>query len=134
MQKADLKTWAKVVLHARIRARRSLKRKDPVAFAYWRETEKFAALYQDVVPNHDWLTDTAKLQVEGAKNLFRAGRFMEGAIWYSRAKWCVIIARANGWSMDPKKTGVNLGWLAELDSARPDREARVMLAPGAAIG
>lgn len=134
MQKADLKTWANVALHARDRAALSLKRKDPIAFAYWRETEKYAMLYADVSPTQDWLTETAKLLSQGAQNLFWEAKFMEGALQYSRAKWCVIIARANGWTMDPKKTGVNLGWLMEFDSSKPEQEARVMLAPRAAIG
>lgn len=134
MQKADLKTWAKVAIHARDRAALSLKRKDPIAFAYWRETEKYARGYSGVPPTQEWLTETAQLLSRGAQNLFWDGKFMEGALQYSRAKWCVIIARANGWTMDPRKTGVNLGWLSELAAARPHQEARVMLAPRAAIG
>lgn len=136
MKKADLRTWMDVILHARERAARSLKRKDPVAYAYWRETEQFAKSRVQVRVSLEGLTAEAAACVEHAQYAFRTDRFMEGAISYSRAKWCVIVARANGWKMNPKKTGVNLKWL-EASSRRTDLKdlsARVMLSRAPSFG
>lgn len=111
MEKAELKTWLDVITHARERAARSLRRKDPIAYAYWRETERFAQGRVRITVTEAGLVLEAAACVRQAQYAFRTDRFMEGAIAYSRAKWCVIVARANGWKMDPRKTGVNLKWL-----------------------
>lgn len=109
--KRDLKTWDAVVAYAATRAKRSLKRKDPVAWAYWVETEIFARKAAASYAHAGSWQMGAFDCVGKAKQSIQAGRFMEAALWYSRAKWFVIVARANGMVMDPKKTGVNLAWL-----------------------
>lgn len=111
MGKGSLKSWEAVILHARIRARKSLKRNDPIAWGYWRETEFFARScaksYRHPGSWHMGAFDC----VQKAKSELANGRFMQAALWYSRAKWFVIVARANGMVMNPRKTGVNLSWI-----------------------
>lgn len=110
--KATLKSWEAIIEYARERAQKSLKRKDPIAFAYWRETELFAEdsarMYRDPAT---WAFAASEC-VLVAKGHLETQDFMKAALWYSRAKWFVIIGRANGMVMNPKKTGVNLEWLA----------------------
>lgn len=109
--KKDLKSWRDVWNYAEQRAHRSMKRKDPIAWAYWVETQRFAAKFAVSYKSpNSWLMGAYDCVVQ-AKLAIGRGVFMEGALWYSRAKWFVIIARANGFVMNPKKTGVNLKWL-----------------------
>ena len=112
--KANLKSWEAIVAYARIRAARSRKRNDPIAWAYWKETEAFA--------DHQAATShkTLKLETIGgcimkAEESLAQKDYMKAALWYSRAKWFVILARANGIVMNPRKTGVNLKWLQDTD-------------------
>lgn len=120
MEKKDLRNWDKVVLYARARAAGSLRRKDPIAFAYWKETERFALRVGGNMRSAKPRWTRAMFErgahacVVMAKQYSRSGHFMTGALWYSRAKWYVIVARANGWKMDPRKTTVNLGWLNDM--------------------
>lgn len=111
MQKADLRSWNKVILFSRVRAKKSLKRKDPIAWAYWQETERFAKACAVSYAKPGMWQMGAFDCVQKAKQDLENKNFMNAALWYSRAKWFVIIARANGMVMDPKKTGVNLSWL-----------------------
>lgn len=111
MEKKGLKTWDAVVLHAQERGKKSLKRKDPIAWAYWQETEQFAKSCASSYANPGMWQMGAFDCVQKAKEMLKKRNFMNAALWYSRAKWFVIVARANGMVMDPKKTGVNLSWL-----------------------
>lgn len=111
MPKADLRIWEAVAVHARERAAKSLRRNDPIAWAYWRETEAFANSCSFSYRSPGSWQMGAFDCVQKAKAELERGAFMKAALWYSRAKWFVIVARANGMKMDPKKTGVNLTWL-----------------------
>lgn len=116
MEKRDLKSWEAVVAHARERGLRSLKRKDPIACAYWKETSRYALRMAGQVRTHDQFIGEARRCVAFAKAYWKDD-YMHAALWYSRAKWNVIVARAKGWIMNPKETGVNLKWLE--DAERP---------------
>lgn len=117
MDKSDLKSWNTVIAYARERGRGSLRRKDPIACAYWKETVKYALRMSETVTTRDEFVGEARRCVQFAKDYWKAGDFMHSALWYSRAKWNVIVARAKGWTMGPKDTGVNLQWIE--DAERP---------------
>lgn len=118
MDKRGLKSWEAVVLYAKIRAAKSLRRKDPIAWAYWQETELFARSCS-VSYRHctSWQMGAFDC-VEKAKNELANGNYMKAALWYSRAKWFVIVARANGMVMNPRKTRVNLSWIKKVKYRR----------------
>lgn len=128
MGKSDLRTWEAVIRHARERAKGSLKRKDPIAWAYWCETEVFAnscaVSYRHPGSWHMGAFDC----VQKAKMELKNHGFMKAALWYSRAKWFVIVARANGMVMNPRKTGVNLKWLSGAKKEVRDAIARPVAA------
>jgi len=115
VEKKALKTWDAIVLHAQERAKKSLKRKDPIAWAYWQQTEQFAKSCSSSYVDPGIWPMAASGCVHQAKEEIKKKNFMIAALWYSRAKWFVIIARANGIVMDPAKTGVNLKWLEEFE-------------------
>lgn len=118
LEKSDLRTWEAIVVYSRVRAAKSLKRNDPIAWAYWKETESFAKSFQAAYSKPESWKMGAFDCVQKAKLAKAHGDFMESALWYSRAKWFVILGRANGIVMDPKKTGVNLKWLEEDEGVR----------------
>jgi hypothetical protein len=118
LEKSDLRTWEALVVYARVRAAKSLKRNDPVAWGYWKETEDFAKSFQKAYAKPDSWKMGAFDCVQKAKQELKEGGYMRAALWYSRAKWFVILSRANGIVMDPKKTGVNLDWLEEGKEVR----------------
>jgi hypothetical protein len=116
MTKNDVKTFGQLAVLARERAARSLRRNDPIAWAYWRETEKFAGLWPpNSTPDNpvDWVR-SAKAFAEAARRELETGRPMDAALLYSRAKWVVILARNNGVTMSPKRTLVNMDWAKPL--------------------
>jgi hypothetical protein len=118
LEKSDLRTWEAIVVYARVRAAQSLKRNDPIAWAYWKETETFSKSAPAAYSKPDSWKMGAFDCVQKAKLAKARSSPMESALWYSRAKWFVILARANGIVMDPKKTGVNLQWLEEDEEVR----------------
>jgi hypothetical protein len=114
MTKNDVKTYGDLINYAEERARDSLQRNDPLAVAYWRESaawadEKISEGHRPWPPDYDEI----RSYVEEAQQLTEEGRYMDGALFYSRAKWLVIMGRNNGFVMNPEKTGVNLSWLRE---------------------
>jgi len=154
MKKDDVTSFSRLVEFARERAVRSLKRNDPWAWAYWRETEAWAArviskmevtgdpdkdrefvYFQFVFSNlhtaersqeeHDKLYGFTRFLVEAAQALLAKGEITLAARTYSRAKWLVIIARNTGWTMPPEKTGVNLDWLRRFEEYRADMLAAI---------
>jgi len=136
MKKNEIKDFGPLMEYARGRAAKSLKRNDPWAWAYWQETAHWAELvitngrleYDDSVnclsltypPNGDpeKLYEYTKFLVQVAEGHVAKREYAQAAREYSRAKWMVILARNNGWKMDPKKTGVNLGWLRGFEAAQ----------------
>lgn len=118
LEKTDLRTWEAIVVYARVRAQKSLKRNDPIAWGYWKETESFAKSFQAAYAKPDSWKMGAFDCVQKAKLAKDRCKPMEAALWYSRAKWFVILSRANGIVMDPKKTGVNLDWLGDEGEVR----------------
>lgn len=141
MKKNEIRSFAGLMEYARNRANRSLKRNDPWAWAYWQETAAWAELvisngrleYDDSVNclslEHPEKRDPEKLYeytrflVQVAEGHVGKGEYAQAARSYSRAKWVVILARNNGWKMDPKKTGVNLEWLRRFEKAASGRSA-----------
>lgn len=118
MDKSSLKSWNAVAAYARERGYGSLNRGDPIACAYWKETVKYALRMAETVTTRDEFVGEACRCVGFAKDYWKAGGdYMHAALWYSRAKWNVIVARAKGWTMGPRDTGVNLRWLE--DAERP---------------
>jgi len=126
--KRDLKSWEAIISHAQVRAKGSLKRNDPIAFAYWKETEAFAVQcavsYKSPKMWHMGAFDC----VQKAKQSLGQKDYMRSALWYSRAKWFVILARANGIVMNPRKTGVNLKWLEDAEKGVRDAIAQPVAA------
>lgn len=108
MIKNDIRTFDDLIRFATFRAKKSLKRNDPWAMAYWKETLAFAVAGKKVAPvmDMDWVY-VAKAAAELAREDFAAGRATQAALWYSRAKWYVIMGRNNGVVMNPRVTGVN---------------------------
>jgi hypothetical protein len=122
MQKSDIKTFQDLVDYAALRAKNSVRRNDPVAWAYWRETCMWAAQRaslekRDGEADRLELVGCAKANVRIAKSKAKAGDFSEAARHYSRAKWFVIIGRNRGHVMSAKETGVELSWLRELEES-----------------
>lgn len=115
MLKTDIETFANLQDYARQRAAVSLIRNDPIAHAYWRETEIWAVEQEGHEPESlvAWVTRAHHFADEAKK---RAARPMEAALFYSRAKWIVILGRNNGIKMPPADTGVNLRWLRKMAS------------------
>lgn len=111
MSKGDVRTFRDLAAYARERWARSVRRNDPVAACYWKETEHFAEATGDGDMSR-WAS-RARMCAGMAEDLHRAGQWMLAAIWYSRAKWFVILGRNNGLKMSPAATGVNLRWLRE---------------------
>lgn len=135
MNKRRLSSWYLVEKHAAARAAKSRKRKDPIAMAYWMETEKYARNLLYIEITRENLLERARDCVAMAKERFQEQKFMEGALYYSRAKWCVIIGRAKGFIMNPKTTGVNLAWLDDLVTGLESRDTgSTKLCPGSAVG
>lgn len=114
MGKRELKSWQAVILYAKVRAAKSLRRKDPIAWAYWQETMLFAkACSVSYLHCGSWQMGAFDC-VQKAKQELECRNYMKAALWYSRAKWFVIVARANGMVMNPRRTGVNLSWLKNV--------------------
>lgn len=136
MKKEKVRTFGGLVEYAKERALGSLRRNDPWAWAYWKETAAWAELvivngrleFDDSVNclnlEHPEKGDPKKLYeytsflVKVAAGHVGKGEYMQAARAYSRAKWIVILARNNGWKMDPKKTGVNLDWLRGFEAVK----------------
>lgn len=113
MDRKALRTFSDVERYAHRRAERSVRRNDPVAAAYWLETAAFAGEFSSkIADDPDWAWYAGQF-AEKAKHLSLKHQWMSAALWYSRAKWCVILGRNNGARMDPRRTGVNLQWLRE---------------------
>jgi len=141
VKKNEIKDFGPLMEYARGRAAKSLKRNDPWAWAYWQETAHWAELvitngrmeYDDSVNclslRHPEKGDPKKLYeytqflVKVTEGHVAKFEFAQAARSYSRAKWIVILARNNGWKMDPKKTGVNLEWLRRFEKAASGRSA-----------
>lgn len=124
MTKTDVRSFEDLVAFSQERATGSLRRNDPIAWSYWRETGKWAAGLgkSDVLERPEGLPGWCQEYVRLAR--LAAGRddFMVAALEYSRAKWFVIISRNLGIIMNSSKTGVNLGWLKILEKRINDRE------------
>lgn len=106
MTKNDIRTFDDLVKFAKFRAKNSLKRNDPWAMAYWKATQVFAETGREVAPVLDWI-HVAKLSAKLSREFYEAGDTIQAALWYSRAKWYVIMGRNNGVVMNPRITGVN---------------------------
>lgn len=109
MTKNDIRTFDDLIRFATFRAKKSLKRNDPWAMAYWMETKAFADMGKTVVthaPILDWV-HIASQAARLAREALVAGNTVQAALWYSRAKWYVIMGRNNGIVMNPMVTGVN---------------------------
>lgn len=114
MTKNDVRTFGDLAEFASVRATGSLRRNDPWAMAYWKETEKFAKGMLKLgggIP--DW-AHAASLAARRATLESKAGNDIESALCYSRAKWFVIMGRNNGVVMNPKITGVNHSVFEEM--------------------
>lgn len=106
MTKNDIRTFDDLIRFSDFRAKKSLKRNDPWAMAYWMETKAFAVMGKGVSPITDWV-DIAQRAASLARFAHTSGRHLNAALWYSRAKWYVIMGRNNGVTMNPRVTGVN---------------------------
>lgn len=117
MTKADVRSFDDLVVYAEERAARSLRRNDPVAWAYWREARKWASGWKgsEVVERSQFLSDLCHGYVRRAKLAAAREDFMVAALEYSRAKWLVIIGRNRGIVMSSRRTGVNMEWLEAVE-------------------
>lgn len=114
MTRKDVRTLPALLRYAGARASRSLDRNDPIAHAYWRETESF---FRGCLPRYENPSTWREAAVACAARARGTAAPMEAALWYSRAKWFVILARNRGLRMGPKSTGVNLDWLRRREEA-----------------
>jgi hypothetical protein len=116
MTKNDVKTWAELEVFARERARKSAKRNDPWAWAYWRQTADWALIQGRFSRS----LRPADLQYQLGECMFLAkasaerNEDVETARFYSRAKWCAILIRNQGGRI-PKGSGPSLAWLRCLE-------------------
>lgn len=112
MKKKDVKSFAKLVVYAEERAKRSVLRKDPQAWAYWEKTRRHAVA---ILPLEvaDWsFRDQWPFYV--ASLMFcisESGDPQLQADYYSHAKWFRIMALNQG-KRDVKP--LSLSWLKEL--------------------
>lgn len=114
MTKSAIRTFAELSEYAKARAARSLARNDPWAYAYWRETQAFAENWCSYPKAR--MAEHAQEAVMLARQQMAAGHTTQAALWYSRAKWFVILARNNGIVMNPRATGVNMSVFKEIAS------------------
>ena len=116
--KSDVKTFAELEQYATGRAARSLKRNDPIAWAYWQETYRWAAGQRKNTPkltDREWIQSECSMYTgEAFFHWNKNHEAMKAAIAYAHAKWIVILARNNGIKMPPADTGVNLRWLRKM--------------------
>ena len=119
MTKDDVKGMADLAAYARERLAKSVRRNDPVAAAYWAQTERYAEGNLRWRFDGELLRERAREAVALAQDYWKAGEFMNAALVYAKAKWLVIIGRNLGFRMPPPATGVNLGWLRALTARRP---------------
>ena len=114
MTKNDVKTWADLETFARLRARASAKRNDPWAWAYWRETAKWAVDRANQVLMLEgcllWIED----MIAGAELAATNGDYAVAARSYSHAKWLAIMLRNRGVRV-PKARGPKLDWLRKFE-------------------
>ena len=108
--KKDVGDFEQLAAFADTRAARSLRRNDPWAWAYWSETRSWAlgmhgSAWWACCPRQMWLETIERLLKE-ANGEFVRSNWSNAARLYSRAKWCVIIARNRGFRMSPRETGV----------------------------
>jgi outer membrane protein assembly factor BamD (BamD/ComL family) len=115
MTKSTIRTFTELAEYAKARAAKSLARNDPWAFAYWRETQAFAENFWSTFPKAKLATHVQQA-VRLARRHMADGHTTQAALWYSRAKWFVILARNNGMVMNPRTTGVNMSVFKELAS------------------
>lgn len=109
MKKADIKSFSQLASYAAMRAAASLKRNDPWAMTYWKKTEEFARdMSRALLPSRisDWLAWIKECLQYVNIDMNRCD-LVSAALWYSRAKWHVILARNNGFVMNPRVTGVS---------------------------
>ena len=111
MKKSAVKSFAQLRRYAEARALGSVRRNDPMAWAYWRETASFAGVYQSSEVKLLQLVEDICVQVGLVRQHAKDGFALEAAYAYSRAKWLVILGRNNGFRMSPRTLGVNLKWL-----------------------
>jgi hypothetical protein len=115
MKKSDVKTWADLKRFAKMRARKSLRRNDPLAYAYWDETWSFANTYQHTDIDPVVLRIQARDIAGTVQDFVATGDTLRAAFQYSRVKWFTILGRNNGWKMPRKECGTSLDWLRKLD-------------------
>lgn len=115
MTKHDVRSFKDLVRFSKQRAAGSLRRNDPWAMAYWKATLNFALQGLEVSPITDWVS-IAKECIRLARAEVAAGSHVQAALWYSRAKWYVIMGRNNGVVMNPKVTGVNGSVFREISA------------------
>jgi len=107
--KKDISSFEQLAAFAGARAHQSLRRNDPWAWAYWFETRSWALRVNLVGP---FISSRAEWLSFIQSNLQEAGKKLASRDWshaaraYSRAKWCVIMARNLGFKMNPRETGV----------------------------
>lgn len=115
MKKSDVKTWADLRRFAKLRARKSLRRNDPIAYAYWDQTWSFAKVYGSTDIDPKILRIQAADVAATIPGYVATGDALGAAFQYSRVKWFTILGRNNSWKMPRKECGTSLDWLRKLD-------------------
>lgn len=118
MTNGGVKTFAELAEYADARAKKSVHRNDPWAWAYWRMVTEWAR--HCIEAKWDRKAGYRMFWLEQARYYSQAARQSmyspdQRARDYSRAKWCVILARNHGFRMNSKETGVSLDWLREAE-------------------
>lgn len=111
MTKNSVKSFALLVKYAARRAARSLARNDPWAFAYWKSAGEWGRLMLlatsgEITTLEGWM-ELARNYLSRVRQHVACECWIEAAVCYSRAKWCVIIARNQGFRMPTQLTGVS---------------------------
>lgn len=113
MKTPQFRTFRALSVYAGKRARKSAARNDPIAWAYWKETERWA-LRMDAGRNLEW-EETVRIAESTFWDRHRGVsldaaclKYREAAEGYSVMKWCAAILRAHG-----KKVPMSLRWMRE---------------------
>lgn len=117
MNKSEVTSWESLVRFAELRSKRSVKRNDPIAWSYWRDTLEWAKIrlrIHEMAPQ----SERTRWPAYAAHHLAEARRLRhvncrEAARQYSRAKWYRIMSLNDG-TKDVKP--LSLSWLKESAS------------------
>lgn len=112
MKKADVKDWPDLVRYAEFCARRSARRGDPIAWAYWKSTGTWATDARESPLNDRSTWAVFIKRIMSVISDIAQHHPTEAARYYSRAKWLRIMSLNAG---DGIVKPLSLRWLKGLE-------------------